>query len=909
MNRPSVARRLSWPLSLWLVVLAAFGLRIYGLGAQSLWYDEAFSVILARAELPTALRMLSADFHPPLYYLVLRAGIALFGSSEFAVRFVSLVPSLTMAPLIWALARRLFDRTTGWLAAGLVCLSPLLVWYAGEARMYSQAAALGLASTYALVRAQDKGPARWWATFAACALGAIYSHYSALYLIAALGLFWLIDSGFRRATPESVHGPRGFRPGIWAWGAVAIGLLAISPHLLGISQASHGYWPGRLDMPSALAEAARVLIAGDTATPPLSFALVFLCGALSLAAVLGAVAWPSCRRGVWLASLLPLAGTALAFAVLYQRPKFEPRHLMALAPAMWMLVAAGLGALRRMRGRGATAAVSLAAVALMGGLAALDGGILAGDSRRDDWRGAVAYLRQNIRPDEALVLVSGHAFPALAYYHAPPWAALPDDPVLDVTHVLDYQAVAPILKRIQSERRGAWLMLWQEDIIDPTRVVPALLSDMGAELPVDMQFTGLRLRHFVFDRSASLPADPPMARRLDQSPLPGLAALGVTLAPQPLPADEVLAVRMFWRADALTRGAASGSLRIMDERGQEWARRDELLGGLFLSERWPRGQAVMGQYTITLAAGAPPGRYVLRQVVYRGDQSGELELGQVEVTRPIRAPDPVALGVSPAGLARLGDLTLLAAGLDVQVVKPCENLFFTLIWRSERLPWDDYALRVTLAGSSNDQPLAPGLPTSQWRPGDVWRTRHHVAAPCRAPDGAAELQLTLVDSSGRPVAAPVTAGTVNVDGGRTFALPTMQHALKADLGPARLLGYDLQSGTLRPGQSAQLVLYWQATREITTSLAVFTHVEGERVWGQHDGPPAAGLKPTDSWIPGEVIADRHSFTLDPATPPGRYRLVAGMYDPTTQTRLPAFDETGQRLRDDAILLLEIVVAR
>ena len=317
----------------------------------------------------------------------------------------------------------------------------------------------------------------------------------------------------------------------------------------------------------------------------------------------------------------------------------------------------------------------------------------------------------------------------------------------------------------------------------------------------------------------------------------------------------------------------------------------------------------MGQYTITLPAGAPPGRYVLRQVVYRGDQSGELELGQVVVTRPIRAPDPAALGVSPAGMARLGDLTLLAAGLDVQALKPCETLFFTLFWRAERLPLDDFALRVTLAGDSHDQPLAPGLPTSQWRPGDVWRTRHHVAAPCRAPDGAAELQLTLVDSSGRPVAAPVSAGKVSVNGGRTFAVPTMQHTFKADLGPVRLLGYDLSSDTLRPGQSAQLTLYWQATREMTTSLAVFTHVEGERVWGQHDGLPGAGLKPTEGWIPGEVVADRHTCSLDPATPPGRYRLVVGMYDPASTARLAAFDERGLRWPDDAVLLQEIAVGR
>jgi hypothetical protein len=96
---------------------------------------------------------------------------------------------------------------------------------------------------------------------------------------------------------------------------------------------------------------------------------------------------------------------------------------------------------------------------------------------------------------------------------------------------------------------------------------------------------------------------------------------------------------------------------------------------------------------------------------------------------------------------------------------------------------------------------------------------------------------------------------------------------------------------------------------MTMSLTVFTHVEGERVWGQHDGLPASGLKPTDSWMAGEVVADRHSFVLDPAAPPGKYRLVVGMYDPASQARLAAFDQDGRRWPDDAILLQEIMVTR
>ena len=192
----------------WLIVLAAFGLRVFDLGAQSLWYDEAFSVLVARADWATAARLLSVDLHPPLYYLVLRAGLIVLGSSEFAVRFVSVIPAVLMVPLMWALARRLFDRLTAQLAAALVCLSPLFVWYAREARMYSQTTMLGLAATYALVRAQDTGRARWWATLAACALGAVYSHYSTLYLVAALGLVWLANSRFQTCRVSNRCGVR-----------------------------------------------------------------------------------------------------------------------------------------------------------------------------------------------------------------------------------------------------------------------------------------------------------------------------------------------------------------------------------------------------------------------------------------------------------------------------------------------------------------------------------------------------------------------------------------------------------------------------------------------------------------------------------------------------------------------------
>jgi hypothetical protein len=46
-------------------ILAGFALRLFHLGAESLWYDETVSVHLARLPLPTMLTHTAGDIHPP----------------------------------------------------------------------------------------------------------------------------------------------------------------------------------------------------------------------------------------------------------------------------------------------------------------------------------------------------------------------------------------------------------------------------------------------------------------------------------------------------------------------------------------------------------------------------------------------------------------------------------------------------------------------------------------------------------------------------------------------------------------------------------------------------------------------------------------------------------------------------
>ncbi|MFW6042523.1 MAG: hypothetical protein ACOC9C_02450, partial [Chloroflexota bacterium] len=77
-----------------------------------------------------------------------------------------------------------------------------------------------------------------------------------------------------------------------------------------------------------------------------------------------------------------------------------------------------------------------------------------------------------------------------------------------------------------------------------------------------------------------------------------------------------------------------------------------------------------------------------------------------------------------------------------------------------------------------------------------------------------------------------------------------------------------------------------------------------QIAAQHDGLPAGGERPTRSWLPGEIIADKHELPDEDETD-DPLRLAVGMYELSTGERLPAYGCEGHRLTDDAINLATI----
>ena len=141
-----------------MILRLAFALRCPSPDSQSLWYDEAVTAQVASQGIGELTCWMADDIQPPLYYYVAAGWLRLAGRGEWALRFPSAFFGTLTVPLIWAVALRLFGRgrsgrVAALAAALLTALSPLYVYYAQEARMYTQLTFLGLLAGYALLRA------------------------------------------------------------------------------------------------------------------------------------------------------------------------------------------------------------------------------------------------------------------------------------------------------------------------------------------------------------------------------------------------------------------------------------------------------------------------------------------------------------------------------------------------------------------------------------------------------------------------------------------------------------------------------------------------------------------------------------------------------------------------------------
>ncbi len=119
---------------------------------------------------------------------------------------------------------------------------------------------------------------------------------------------------------------------------------------------------------------------------------------------------------------------------------------------------------------------------------------------------------------------------------------------------------------------------------------------------------------------------------------------------------------------------------------------------------------------------------------------------------------------------------------------------------------------------------------------------------------------------------------------------------------ATLLGYDVDDTWATPGGVLLLTLHWQADRNLIFSYKVFAHVaDGDRTLAQADSEPGCGELPTNRWIGGDRVIDRHAIFLPADMPPGDYSLQVGVYEARTDLRMDVLDSAGNPAGNSLLL--------
>lgn len=399
------------------VVSAGFVLRVFELGRQSMWIDEAGDLNFARYPLGDLLTEMVRhhEVHPPLYTVLLHFW-SNFGQSEAWVRLPSAVAGAITVALTYWLAREVgADRKTGVLAAALLAFSSYGIFLSREVKDYPLALVFGVAATAYMARMLRKPGALIATGYAlSCVLGFYTNYFMALlcpaHLLAAL---------MARIRDRDRALPRSF----WKFGAMSCGLifLGVAPWT-SFLKSQAGFQDQSLFHRPELKDVALIVLSllyGTTWRLPggvfhTTSAVVLLLIPLTLATA-GARALG--RGPGWLLGFCSSLPTLILFivATTTSHHLFWHRYLSFSLPPVLVLMACGIRTLRpRSLGWGFGAAVVAMNCATLFNLYFHPG------YASQNWRGIAAYIHEHARADDLIVAVpSMMILPIRYYYHGP----------------------------------------------------------------------------------------------------------------------------------------------------------------------------------------------------------------------------------------------------------------------------------------------------------------------------------------------------------------------------------------------------------------------------------------------------------------------------------------------------------
>ena len=424
--QPNAGQRLeTWlEANLDLVALAAVALGLLlrlkaGIGTY-LNPDEATNYLIARqASLGAVYRASLTSPHPPLYFFLLYLW-RLLGSSEFMLRLPSILAGTAFLWVAYRWVAETMGRVAGLATVLVLAFSPLLISLSAEVRSYALLMLLTAGALWTLERAFRRSSRSYLLLSAALLYLAILTHYSAIVLAIALGIYGLVRV-LRREMPANASG---------AWVAVqaiAAGLCIV----LYVTHLSHLKGSGLERSASDIWLRASYFHRGESSLLlfPLQatgylFRYLFdsrllgISGALlALAGVILLVVKPAApaRRLTALLLVLPFL-VAIGFALAGVYPYGGTRHNVFLI----LFATAVIGAVieRIVRGRMVVLLVGAVVILPLWNLTAPKPSYRIPDQRRQVMQSGVSYVRQTVAPG-SFIFCDFQTSQLLAYYLDP----------------------------------------------------------------------------------------------------------------------------------------------------------------------------------------------------------------------------------------------------------------------------------------------------------------------------------------------------------------------------------------------------------------------------------------------------------------------------------------------------------
>ncbi len=599
-----------------LLLLLAFALRFQQLGAQSFWNDEGNSARLSERSLPLILEGTASDIHPPLYYLFLRGWRELVGETEFGLRSFSAFVGLFTVALTMALMRALLREPGGkegrvssgagfvLLAGLLTAVSPPLVYYSQETRMYALLAMLAALSTLLLLRLLRIGRYPFTihqlpltVAYALSLTAGLYTHYFFPAVILGHTLYAL----WRALQPTNLptnQPPNQLLPPFLA--VLLAGLLYLPwlPIFLDKLGGGGAAFSWRAFLPAA----AGWLVVGETL--PVAQATGPLLAALLLAGL-------GVSNGRFPAALpLIMTVTPLAFMALSGAAQPQYFKFLGVAAPFVALLIAGSARLEVRNRQG------WVQVVLFVGLLGL---LLWGNGRsllnlyanpayaRADYRGMAARIVAEAHPNAAVILNAPNQWEVFTYYFPDAARVYPMPRGTPNAAALDAE-----LTQITATYDRLYVLFWGDAQRDPQRLVERWLDERAFKATEEW----VRDVRFVIYAVPDAPAteiETPTAVAFG----PYITLAGYTLRQTAVQPGDIVQVTLFWQTAVPLTQRYKVFLHLVGPDGVPLAQRDSEPGGnLKPTTIWQPGEVIADNHGILLAADFPPGRYTLLLGLY-----------------------------------------------------------------------------------------------------------------------------------------------------------------------------------------------------------------------------------------------------------------------------------------------------